>query len=146
MTYYGPRQVQATGKWHYTSMNDGHVHAVGDCSPWESCPDCKEFGLWSEEQRACTTCNGRGLVERENPCPGHETEEEACEHYRQHLIDDSRYDFQMKPAHACAVCGEMTEMLAGVAYHSIQVWLCDKHRNRENLEITMPALGQIWSS
>ena len=80
-------------------------------------------------------------------CEGHDTPEEACEHYRQYLLNErTRYDGQLHgEQRECAVCGAWTQ---GVVY--VDGWhsyvLCDEHRNREEMERLYPKVGQIMSS
>ncbi len=47
MNHYDAREIhdaddKPTGLFHYTVRNDGHIYAMGYCSPWESCPKCKD--------------------------------------------------------------------------------------------------------
>lgn len=136
MNYDQARQKQSDGKWHYTSRNGNHVHAIGYCSPRKLCPDCPA----ALPRADCKTCGGRGLIDCENPCPGHDTAEEAEEHYRQYLLDNATYrggGDDPDTLHRCEAEG-CTAHTAGSAqvgwgvpryYH-----LCDAHRNRETLD------------
>lgn len=47
MNYDQPRRLD-TGGWHYTSMNDGRVHAIGACRDHLDAPHATE-----DEARAC---------------------------------------------------------------------------------------------
>lgn len=47
MNYDQPRQLQ-TGGWHYTTMNDGHIGAIGYCQDHRDTPHATE-----DEARAC---------------------------------------------------------------------------------------------
>lgn len=61
MNYDQPRQLK-TGGWHYTSMNDGRVWAVGYCADHRGTPHATE-----DEARACYT---RYLMEQRTQFDG----------------------------------------------------------------------------
>lgn len=149
MNYYQPREKtdgngNGTGLWHYTCKNDGRIWPVGYCSPWETCPDCKGHSIVSIDAK-CDKCENRGVIKRENPCPGHKTPEEAAEHYRQYKLDNVRYDGKYHDEmRKCEICGNWTEHFALIDYRSYA--LCDEHRNRENLEKVFPLYGNYISS
>ena len=68
-------------------------------------------------------------------CPGHETKEEACEHYRQYLLDchaqyNGTYSDHLSQ---CSVCGILTNRYGQVA-EALYIPLCDEHCDRANLE------------
>lgn len=155
MNYYQAREIQKDGKgtglFHYTVMNDGYVMAIGYCSPWEACKDCtahdrydiggylrNEDGSFVKNENGdpvkCKTCNGTGLVKKENPCPGHATEEEACEHYREYLLDRMVIRGPKTsewPKEKCEIdgCNEEATYLATLTSFTCYQ-LCEKHANR----------------
>lgn len=170
MNYYQAREIKRDGKgsglYHYTVENDGYVMAVGYCSPWENCPDCKsdsrfdaggylrdEDGSFKKDEKGqvikCSTCNGSGLVQKKDPCPGHATEEEACEHYKQYQLDKMVIHGPKKeqwPKEKCEVenCDSEATYLANfLGCHVHQV--CEKHANRESIS-SLFRVGQSWSS
>lgn len=155
MNYYAPRQVDPksdrpdAGKWRYTVMNDGRVHEVGLCSPWELCPTCGEEPPY--RMKDCATCGGKGLVEKAEPCPGHDTADEACEHYRQGMLDKINFLFATltDTRHRCdaGACNEFTANITVVGPHyDLTYHLCETHRTREAVEALVPRVGNIVSS
>lgn len=152
MNYYSAREItdpatgQGTGLYHYTCANDGKVWPVGNCSPLESCPDCKDrdppFGPID-----CGRCGGNRLVRKENPCSGHATVEEAYEHQKQYELDHANLNGAMEGMQQkCAVCGEWTQRVAHLGHgHMRSFVLCDKHCNRESLA-TLYSVGESVSS
>ena len=157
MNYYQARELvkdgKSTGLWHYTVMNDSYVMAIGYCSPWDSCPNCFNEGAcqfgWLRNSEGellkdekgnfikCEKCGGKGLVEKESPCPGHSTKEEACEHYKQYLVDRAEIrgpEIQSWPKDKCGFEGcdnEATHYAAvrGMEYHR----MCPEHATKEVL-------------
>lgn len=83
-------------------------------------------------------------------CQGHDTAEEACEHYRQYLLDRLRFldDVENAPSlHRCDApgCGAYTS--GGVDVRgSLRFTLCAAHRNRETVALLYRKVGQIMSS
>lgn len=68
-------------------------------------------------------------------CPGHDTPDEAADHYHQYLLDNARYDIGVHNYSPCEICGELTNKVATLGPGHMEVHnLCDKHRNREGLE------------
>ena len=121
MNHDTAREVQKDGKgtglWHYTTSNDrGGTHAIGNCSPWDSCGCGEQPHGWPADPN-CPKCNGTGLVPKVNPCPGHATPEAACEHQKQYVLDRVTFSgpkLREWPKHKCAVptCNEEATMLA----------------------------------
>jgi len=161
MNYDQARQVDPSsdrpdaGKWRYTRMNDRQVYAIGSCSPFDNCPDCDGMPAMCRPGRpVCTTCEGRGLVDSANPCPGHDTPEEAERHYYE-WESDHLHEVTFKPRTGVvdgrSECEAMVPLTTGQTDEPIEVSaclcptlaglevdggmdvvkLCDAHRNRE---------------
>lgn len=76
-------------------------------------------------------------------CPGHDTPEEAREHYRQYTLDTA-FEIEVSwPGNACRVCGALTTKGCSVD-HSLYL-LCDEHRTREHLDSVVHATDAISS-
>ena len=146
MNYYDARELrdengQGTGRWHYTCKNDDQVCPVGYCSPWERCPECKgEFLPGKLGGAHCEHCKDTRLVRKKEPCPGHATPEEACEHQRQYELDHAKFHPETeeirKRATAlfrCEVCGHFTCGYADCGVARVYM-LCNEHCNREALD------------
>lgn len=136
MNYYGPRQRQSDLRWDYTCYNDRTgVYPVGYCRsfPVFTESDVQTVFHGSEEARD-------RYIEKLEPFKekyhrdGHGTEEEACECYRQYLLDQ-RLRLDLVDQHTkskCVICGEWTQGRAEVDMQ--QFVLCDEHRTREHVE------------
>lgn len=147
MNYQSARQM-TNGKWHYTNTNGNHVRPMGYCSPITTCPKCNGHSMFADPSSSlsCDNCKNKGVIDVEVPCPGHDTEEEACEHYRQYELDRARYNVvDANAKEKCVVCGEWTQTMATVdCYRTYR--LCESHCNRDALEKLYPAVGDCWSS
>lgn len=118
MNYYAARQ-RKDGRWDWTTMNDGIIHRAGPCSRHED---------------------------------GHPTKEEAERHFYDNELDSlkevwSEGDVQYQ----CAIkgCGAWTQ--EGLCSHNLfitPIWLCDVHRDREEVETLHPFAPEIeiWAS
>lgn len=144
MLYRGVRELKVddapTGLWHYVCVSGDHTYPIGYCSPWEPCPTCEQ--LFPDHD--CPTCLGRGLVKRDNPCPGHATPEEAQAHYKSYVLDHVTYQ-EKSSTHwrACEICDEPTRGAAsggGDFYYWI---LCPKHLNRASVAELL-TIGESW--
>ena len=148
--HYAPRELRTandepTGKWHYTcQQSDGTTYAIGNCSPFESCPDCVNT-RWSYPSESgpttCAACGGKGWIRKLQPCPGHDTPQAACEHQKEYYLatvqffpetPESRQ--KAKQLQRCAICDEFTCGLAtwGPGHLSCVV-LCNAHCSPESL-------------
>ena len=89
-----------------------------------------------------------------NDCPGHATPEEACEHFRQGLLNSAIFrgptEQTQKPdtQERCEFpgCEEWADGIADVPTQILTYSLCGKHRNRESLDKVMPKIGVIWGT
>lgn len=143
-TIYQPLQIQSgpnAGKWHYTRTDGSGTYAEGYCSPWDSCPECSkdpikmmDIGCQVDD---CEVCHGTRVIRKENPCPGHDTAEEAIEHNRQYEIDHAREFETEDEQRKCKVCGTWTTkglVSSGGRICGLHEYLCDEHRNRDGLD------------
>lgn len=85
----------------------------------------------------------------EGGCPGHDTPEEAEEHFRQFLVEKAVFypELWKTTQRACAVCQAWTQ--GGAMYgigHTHCVALCDQHRSREYLDPLVKTPKEIISS
>lgn len=159
MNYYQARELRdgdgkGIGLWHYTCMNDGRIWPVGNCSPWVECDHCKASGLEPamsdapyNELPKCRVCNGQRCVRKADPCPGHATPEEACEHQKEYFLDHAQYDHIMADEQRkCEVCGAWTQRVVTWGHGQMSsATLCDAHANREELAKII-RVGECMSS
>ena len=116
MNYLEARERKDGSGWHFTSMNDGKVHAVGYCG---------------------------------SHAP-HATKEEAEECYRVFLVDEAmkRRHRTTDSKHKCQAkdgCSEFTEHFIPVGMFEM-LFLCDQHRNRDEVDRLVERPSQIWTS
>lgn len=137
MNYYKARQRQTDGRWDYTVGNDGHVRPVGYCGKFS---DKYPFHV-SEEY-----LNEIRATAHKHHTDGHATAEEACECYRQYLLDHHlRLKGDWKDTqHQCEACGAWTSLYAEIDMRYYN--LCEQHNNLEEVEKRFEAPGEIWSS
>lgn len=126
MNYYQPKELadeagKPTGVWHYTCTNDHKTWPTGYCA---------------------------------QGCTGHATPDEAREHYRQYLLDTADFDGRLgqsstsRTERKCEAdgCDVWTDRFASVGPGRMEMhFLCDQHRNRENLDPLVIA-GDVTSS
>ncbi|MFZ5669144.1 MAG: hypothetical protein ACOY4K_06595 [Pseudomonadota bacterium] len=146
------------GRWFYA--NEG-IHrdtglpgwsASGACSKRTSCRTCDPYGFRGERipSEGCVTCGGSGVVDREEPCAGHDTAEEAYEHQRQHLLDTQLQFWpdgdKPKTLYRCEVEGCETFTSGGMSCGSYRTkHVCADHRNREAVA-PLVFVGESWES
>ena len=160
MNYDQPRQIDANadrpdaGKWRWTTRNDNNVRPDGYCSPVEACPECDAHTVvWddvSQNHQKCLACNGRGLRDRAEPCPGHDTAEEAAEHYRQYRIDRAEFvsvkDADANMLHRCKMCDKHTASYMRIPGEIHTEFVCDDHHDRAALNFLIGlTMGTIHS-
>lgn len=147
MNHYAARQQQSTLLWHYTCANGDNIYPVGNCGRYRLCAACD--GRCSD----CLACQGNGVVlaptvER---CPGHVTAEEACEHYRQGLLDEALFSKksieEAWPQRKCeADCDRVATHVARTpGRHYARHEFCEAHCTREELS-RLVTVGECWSS
>lgn len=161
MNYYQPLEISdkdgnPTGKFHYTKRNGEHIYPVGYCNF-----RMKDLGEIIEKDgfKFIKTESGIEIpirqeeinihkaVEHKYHKEGHDTPEEACECYKEYLLDKHMNlgHKMMGTKKTCENegCEEMTDNMAIVGGRSFI--LCDKHRNRETIE-KMFEVGNAISS
>ena len=126
MNYYEPKQRQSDGKWDYTRNS----HPAGYCHAFKELE--KEF-IESYNISDLEVENHNKFADKYHS-DGHDTEEEACKCYKEYQLDHQlQLDHEDKnQKHKCKICEDWTTKFALVdnsLYH-----LCDKHRNREEVE------------
>lgn len=71
-----------------------------------------------------------GYCARED-CPGHDTEEEACRHYEQYMLDNHLHFYNPENPHTFRKCQECGEITAGFAEVGITIIdLCPDHQTK----------------
>lgn len=135
MNYYEPKQRTSDGRWDYTRNN----RATGYCCEFRPFDEefVKNYHISESE------------VEKHNQfsekyhADGHETEEQACECYKQYLLDHKlRFSKSQNEQRKCQVCKEWTQNFTELDCRIFT--LCDEHNNRE--EISKIYSAPSWSS
>lgn len=146
------------GRFRYTTFNRRTgAYPIGYCSPLAACsnPRCLLGKTWDPDAptdpvRRCSDCDGRGYLNRADPCPGHDTAEEARAHYRAYLLAETlRLDVRCADdiQHQCDVDGCATWTQAGASVGQYQSWwLCDAHRTAETVDGLFGDVGESWES
>ena len=124
MTYYRPLKRAIDGRYDYTCTIDGHSYPVGYCGGQRAL-DVQEDELPEE-------------VRSKFHETGHATPEEACECYKQYLIDTSlRFGTFSNQQFRCRVCEAWTETYAQMGP---EVWpVCKEHSTKEAMETLFTA-------
>lgn len=158
MNYAQARQIDPeadrpdAGKWRWTVRNDNNIRPDGYCSPLELCGACGgETGWLYPGRPSCDACDSRGLIESANPCPGHDTAEEAEEHYREYQIDRAEFveivDADAQMLGRCKMCDKHTASymrIKGDAYRHDLV--CPEHHERSTAEFLIQrSAGAVYS-
>lgn len=152
MRYYAPKQRNSDGLWHYTCTHNDRTTAVGYCSPYKACEKCwDERGVGTGQLpggSTCETCEGTGLRKKSQPCEGHPTAEEACQHYFEYVTQKAimHVDLEGKArSEKCSAPG-CTNLANGYA-SSVGHWyyLCTDHLNKAGLKQVVK-IGTSWES
>jgi hypothetical protein len=114
MNYDQPRQLKDGTGWHYTSMNDGQVWAVGYCRNHLDQPHATE-----DEARDCYT---RYLLDN-------------------NLHLDGRDADTWHRCKAAEGCETLTDRFAGIRPWGPDWSLCDDHRDREHVAALLGRVG-----
>lgn len=100
--------------------------------------DGKGTGLWD------WTSKNDGVIRPAGPCGGgcdHHTREEAERHFYDYSLARVREFTLQGQQLECNVCGDWTAKgldTPGLNLYSFRAMLCDKHRNREELQKLFP--------
>lgn len=127
MNYYKASQRNKDKRWDYTKngMPIGY---------------CKEYcELDSNIESFCAT-------KHKHHTEGHETKEEACECYKEYLLDH-RLILDRKMSNQqlkCEICKEWTNGFAEIDCNIFT--LCPKHNNRKSVEEIMGEINESYSS
>lgn len=139
MNYYEPLQRQDTKRWDYTQSRDGRTWPIGYCRGWrEESEDELVARLGDHMGRRAYEAQERRRAERERYHEdGHETRAEACDCYKQFVLDHYvNYEFgtSENTQHKCEFegCEEWTQRAVMINHFTHH--LCDAHANRESLE------------
>jgi hypothetical protein len=101
---------------------------------------------------ACPTCKGVGLIAAKEPCPGHATAKEACEHYRQYLLGklviSGPKPIGSWPKEKCAYpeCQREGTYLANIPGTMSMCWeMCPDHAGHQFVA-ELVKVGESWHS
>jgi hypothetical protein len=147
MTYDKARQ-RKDGTWAYTSMNDGEVWAIGYCEPFREWSDESIDSIYGD--RGIYDCffePYRATKEKHHE-GGHATKEEACECYKQYVLDHKLV--YAVPEEDLRECDYPECKLAGVCEMGIPIGpqrfvLCAHHMSKEHIS-SLISIGECWHS
>jgi len=151
MRHEAPRQKN-DGTWGYTTATRNDCYAIGYCRPFEEWSEqsiAHVFGGDQEEYERYIAPY-RAVKEKFHD-GGHNTAEEACECYKQYLLDfDVRFRDDVEDANALYKCAhpDCKEYTSGSAEitGSMRHWvLCASHRNIDVVK-SMLTVGEAWCS
>lgn len=129
MNYEQPRQRQDDKRWDYTNRNDDRIYPIGYCQAFRELDDPPGVIQASQEQ-----IEEHRKFKDKYHTNGHATYEEACNCYKEYLLDHRLKDYHSKhEQHKCQVCGEWTDGGMEIGCYEI-FYLCNKHANREEVE------------
>jgi len=134
MNYYQAKQRKSDNKWDYTRNN----RPTGYCCEYKEI-DPKVIPITEAQQKEYRDTSHKHHVN------GHASEEEACECYKQYLLDHQLIlnkkmsNQQLK----CRVCDQWTQGFAEV--HCSMFVLCPEHNNRKAVE-SLLSIGEACSS
>lgn len=83
-------------------------------------------------------------------CEGHDTDEEACNHFKEYLLDNITYKEDSEDPHhlrRCkhVGCKNMTDGYAANHMYYKLFTLCKEHRNKESIAPLL-SVGEMWIS
>ena len=136
MTYDAPRQKQ-DGTWGYTSMNDGSIWAIGYCKPFDEwCENSINAVFNGDKEEYEQYITPYRLAKDKFHDGGHLTAEEACECYKNYVLDfNLRYyddEENARQPYKCEYPKCKSYTSGGIRIiESIQNFdLCQEHRNK----------------
>lgn len=139
MNYLKARQRQTDNRWCFTNMNDGEVYAVGYCHAFHELDNSLPVTEEEKEQH-------RAFAHKYHSS-GHPTEEEACECYKQYLMDN-RLQLNRKmndQKKKCQICQAWTDRYTTLGMTGFFI-LCEEHNTREMVATLFEAPHEVWSS
>jgi hypothetical protein len=102
-------------------------------------PDEEKISLWD-----WTTANN-GIIYPARPCEKgicrHVTREEAERHFYEYCLGEVQEHVSNDEQRQCAICGTWTNKVLGNEQFwllSLRAWLCDEHRNKQELGKLFP--------
>lgn len=126
MNYDEARQLKEGG-WHWTSMHDGTVRTAIPC-------------IWFDDLEFNDALGPPLPPNRIHRCPPHATREEAERHFYNHSLANMQ-EGETSNWNGCEVCDTPTKKTLGNrgmhGYFS-EHFLCDQHRNKEELQKLQP--------
>ena len=148
MRHYKARSRSTDGRYDYTVSTKEGARPVGYCTGWDPFTE-RQLGVVFHSKEELDKANAEMAVHKDKyHTDGHANEQEACECYKQYLLDNNLRldghtlsDQQLR----CEICGEFTQgmvIIAGKYNHFI---LCDEHRTRECVEKLL-TIGESWES
>lgn len=142
MNHYSARQ-RKDGRYDYTRANKRlGIFPVGYCAGFLEPEEFERVGIHLPDRDKELQEKFRDKYHKD----GHETADEACECYRQYLIDhESRFLKHSDELRKCEICGEWTDTMVMVG-QSRMYELCENHQDDESIEKVMPKIGEIWGS
>lgn len=137
MRHYQARQRNTDGRWDYTC---GYT-PVGYCHEFKDPVDDNPLNLhWPQDQIDAVRNN-----KHKYHTDGHATEEEACNCYKQYLLDQRfRVNKLRDQMNRCEVCKEFSQYYAEVGNYRLH-FVCEKHANREDVG-KLVEIGESWES
>lgn len=124
MNHYSAKKRKSDSLYDYVLTEDGKTYPVGYCHEWKELTP----GVLSEE--VCKDYNeDYGKFKHKYHTSGHKTEKEACNCYKEYLLDSSFQKLDQRDGqYKCQECGKFTQnlILVGIdtkfAFH-----LCEEH-------------------
>ena len=138
MQHLKARQRQHDKRWDYTSEWQNIIHPIGYCHAWKD-PDAWNLPMSEDQKQEYRQFSDKYHTD------GHETAVEACECYKQYLLDHTvRHSDDMDTLLKCKICHDWTHHRVHVD-RFMSFILCKKHANRETLE-KLVKVGESWES
>lgn len=140
MNYLDARRRTADGRWDYTNMNDGQIHAIGYCAGWRPFTGDETWlpGGKAEADRLNAEEEPFRVKYHED---GHATEAEARYCYRTYLLDRRASRSKASNQQFRRIeCGGWTQDMVQVGAYWFKP-LCETHPLREALEKHYPPVG-----
>ena len=131
MNYHTALQ-RKDGKWDFTT--NGHPTGY-----------CREYIPLSEKWLSEAQIKNHEQTAEKHHVHGHQTQEEACECFKEYLLDHRlRFGKMTGQQRECKICKEWTQIYAELDCSLIS--LCDKHANREFVAQIYNAPTEMWTS